>query len=151
MKCVCGNDIFKKAYLGMSCSKCGLVPKNVVYVPLKLLDMNTIIKLSKQGKGGYQPYAIKKREQQEVVSTYIKQAKVPAFNRIDLELVWTCKNARRDKDNISAGVKIVLDSLVDAGVIVNDGWKQIGKILHDWKVTGQDGVGMIIRPTIEGE
>lgn len=39
---------------------------------------------------------------------------------------WFEPNQRRDKDNISAGGrKIIQDALVEAGVLKNDGWREI--------------------------
>lgn len=39
---------------------------------------------------------------------------------------WYEPNQRRDKDNISAGGrKIIQDALVEAGVLQNDGWREI--------------------------
>ena len=44
--------------------------------------------------------------------------------RVHLSFVWFCRNRRKDPDNISsAGRKIILDGLVSAGILQNDGWK----------------------------
>jgi len=37
-----------------------------------------------------------------------------------------------------AGQKFILDGLVQAGVLSNDGWKQIGKVTHDFKIDRQN-------------
>ena len=47
----------------------------------------------------------------------------------NFEFNWYLKNRRKDKDNVSFAKKYILDGMVDAGLIENDGWKQIG----DWK------------------
>lgn len=40
--------------------------------------------------------------------------------------MWVEKNRKRDLDNIAAGGrKLILDSLVDIGVLKNDGWKNV--------------------------
>lgn len=48
----------------------------------------------------------------------------------DYSFVWYCKDKRRDKDNIMAGQKFIFDGLQSAGIIKNDGWKEIGNISH---------------------
>lgn len=55
--------------------------------------------------------------------------------KIDLTFKWFCKDRRRDKDNIAGGgQKFVLDGLQEAGIIRNDGWKEIGKISHEYYI-----------------
>lgn len=56
------------------------------------------------------------------------------FERIDLDITWYCKNKRKDKDNIAVGIKFILDGLVEAKVIKNDGWKEINNFKHTFKV-----------------
>lgn len=56
------------------------------------------------------------------------------MKRIDLDITWYCKNKRKDKDNIAAGIKFILDGLVKAGTIENDGWKQVNNFSHSFKV-----------------
>ena len=47
---------------------------------------------------------------------------------IALSIRWYEKNRRRDPDNISASKKFLLDGMVLAGVIENDGFKNIVSI-----------------------
>lgn len=56
------------------------------------------------------------------------------FEKIDLDITWICKDKRKDKDNIAAGIKFILDGLVVAGVIADDGWKQVNSFKHNFKV-----------------
>lgn len=55
-------------------------------------------------------------------------------NKVDLHFTWICKNKRKDPDNISGGAKFILDGLVKAKVLENDGWKQINSIRHDFEI-----------------
>lgn len=42
-----------------------------------------------------------------------------------MEYLWVEKNKRRDLDNITFGRKIIQDSLVQCGVLKDDGWKYV--------------------------
>jgi len=52
----------------------------------------------------------------------------------DFIITWFCPDKRRDKDNVIAGQKFLFDGLRAAGVIENDGWKQIRDITHRFEV-----------------
>lgn len=45
--------------------------------------------------------------------------------RVKVGITWYCKNQKIDPDNLSFAKKFVIDGLVAAGVIDNDGWKNI--------------------------
>lgn len=45
---------------------------------------------------------------------------------IRLHFHWYCPNRKKDPDNISFAKKFLLDGMVCAGLIPNDGWKHIG-------------------------
>ena len=79
-----------------------------------------------------------KKEYTEIVAWCAKSARLPHFDRVDLIITWYEPNMKRDKDNIMAGQKFILDGLVQAGVLSNDGWKQIGKVTHDFKIDRQN-------------
>jgi len=92
--------------------------------------MNEIIKAA---KSHYQAYNKLKREYTNKVA-WVAKGK-GKFNRIDLDIVWYCKDKRRDKDNIIAGgTKMILDGLVKAGMIKNDGWAEIGYINNYFEI-----------------
>ena len=106
-----------------------------IVIPGELPDLNTIIAESKKGRGKWQPYNEMKQEYTNIVAWIAKSEIKKQLKKIDLEITWICPNRRKDKDNISAGgLKMILDGLVVAGVIENDGWKQIGDISHKFKV-----------------
>ena len=106
-----------------------------IVIPGELPDLNTIIAESKKGRGKWQPYNEMKQEYTNIVAWIAKSEIKKQLKKIDLEITWICKNRRKDKDNISGGgTKFILDGLVAAGVIENDGWKQIGDINHKFKV-----------------
>ncbi len=41
-------------------------------------------------------------------------------------MVCGCFEKRKDKDNISAGKKFILDGLIAAGIIPSDSWRHVG-------------------------
>lgn len=60
--------------------------------------------------------------------------KLPKVDKADFDITWYCKNKRKDKDNIMGGQKFIFDGLVTAGILENDGWKQIGNVSHFFEV-----------------
>lgn len=105
-----------------------------IVIPGELPDLNTIIAESKKGRGKWQPYNEMKQEYTNIVAWIAKSEIKKQLKKIDLEITWICKNRRKDKDNIIAGTKFILDGLVVAGIIEDDGWKQIGDISHKFEV-----------------
>ena len=91
--------------------------------------MNEIVAVSKKH---HMAYASMKKKYTDLVQLHASD--LPKVNRADFLIIWYCKNRRKDKDNITAGVKFILDGLVNAGVIENDGWAQVGNIFHMFKV-----------------
>ena len=103
-------------------------------IPGTLPGLNEIINVS---KSSWMDYARLKRDHTEAVYFCIletKKEKIVKFDRVDIRITWYCPNKRKDKDNITAGVKFILDGLQMAGVIKNDGWNQIGTITHIMKI-----------------
>ena len=100
-----------------------------IIIPGELPDLNTIIDKSKQH---WAAYSKMKKEHTEKVELIAKN-ELSKMNKINLKFKWYCKNRRKDKDNIIVGQKFVLDGLVNAGIIENDGWKQIGKLEHEFE------------------
>jgi len=59
---------------------------------------------------------------------------VPRFEQVYIYYHWLEKDRRRDPDNIVAGMKLINDAMIDAGLISNDGWLQIIGFQHTWSV-----------------
>lgn len=97
-----------------------------VIVPMELPGMNEIVAAAKKGRGAYQPYAEMKRKYTNICAIFAREAvKKPISNPVKLYITWYCKNKRKDKDNISAGKKFIMDGLQKSGVLKNDGWGEI--------------------------
>lgn len=98
-------------------------------IPGSLPGLNEIINAS---KSNWSVYRKMKQEHTELVAWLAKR--LPEINRADITITWYCPNKRKDKDNIMAGQKFLFDGLQKAGVIKNDGWKQIGDITHQFRI-----------------
>jgi hypothetical protein len=98
----------------------------------ELPDLNEIIAIAKKHP---KAYAKAKSMHTEAVAWGCAgvpkgQLKMP----VDVTCTWVTKNLRKDPDNVSAGIKFVLDGLVQAGVLPGDGRKQISSISHRFGV-----------------
>lgn len=105
----------------------------VFTIPGGLADLNT--HLSEVNKNRYAGQQLKNQETNKVkmiASQYRKQAKELELP-IDVHFHWVCKSRRKDKDNIRFAAKYVLDGLEYAGIIPNDGWKEIGNLSDSYE------------------
>lgn len=95
---------------------------------LTLPTTNKIVEANRRNKyaGGKQ-----KRKYTDIITMLTRgQMKKEIAEKVDLHCHWYCKDRRTDKDNVSGGLKFVLDGLQDARVLKNDGWEEIGNIFH---------------------
>ena len=95
--------------------------------------MPTLNEHDKANRGNKYGGASMKKNATNLCAAYIKQAMNKGFNLnelpVNLKFDWYVKNRRKDKDNISFAKKYIFDGMVQAGLLQNDGWKQIG----DWQ------------------
>jgi len=118
-------------------------------IPGELPGLNEIIEYSKEH---WAKYAGEKHNRTEEIAYLAKSQIKGKYQKVDLAFTWFCKNKKRDKDNIIAGQKFVLDGLVAAGVIENDGWEQIGNISHFFSIDKENPrVEVIIKEVEESE
>jgi len=76
--------------------------------------------------------AKQKKDAQEIVCAAILAAKLRPVTDypVTLLIVWYERDRRRDKDNVQSAVKVILDALVEMGIIKGDAWKYVGDIHH---------------------
>jgi len=101
----------------------------------ELPTMNEIVAAS---KSHHLKYSTMKKRYTDLVAWSAMSAKLPIIDHADFEIIWYCKNKKKDKDNITAGQKFIFDGLVTAGVIANDGWAQIGDVNHAFRLDKQN-------------
>lgn len=99
-------------------------------IPGTLPGMNEIIKANRFNRyaGGKQ-----KREETDRIS-WVAKGYPRISKKVDAVITWYCTNRKRDPDNVDAGAKFIFDGLVNAGILFNDGWKNIGDITHRHRV-----------------
>lgn len=105
-----------------------------LFIPGHFPSLNEVIAAAKGHGGRGAGYAKMKREWTEIAWAEAKRAKLRPVERARLEFLWIEKDRRRDKDNIAAAKKFVIDSLVKAGVLPADGWSSVVGFTDDFEV-----------------
>lgn len=99
-----------------------------LFVPGRLPGMNEIVKSAKGYGGRGYGYAKLKREWTETVAILARAQKLTPMERGRFRFEWFepkpgKRFKLRDPDNVAAGGrKVILDGLVEAGVIPDDSW-----------------------------
>ena len=120
-----------------------------LWIPGPLPGINELIGAAKGAGGTGAAYSRIKRQWGETVWAYAKQARLKrVYGPVDVHFVWREKNKRRDLDNIcGGGQKLILDGLVKAGVLENDGWEHVASIEHRFQVDAKNpGVLVHVSP-----
>lgn len=104
-------------------------------IPGVLPGLNEYIEAERGQKGKYKAAAMKKQAQ-NVIGYMIKtQLRGVRFTRpVVVHYLWIEPSRRRDKDNIAFAKKFIQDSLVETGVLQNDGWANIEHLTDDFAV-----------------
>ena len=93
-------------------------------IPLTFPGLNDYINAERTHR---QKAAKMKKQYQDAVMLCIRSQRLPTFDGpVYMYYTWVEKDRRRDKDNIAAfGRKVIQDALVKDGVLKNDGWANI--------------------------
>lgn len=71
----------------------------------------------------------------QIALDYFKEKSLPLPIKVPVTLHFLWKiTANRDPDNVSAGEKFIIDGLVWAKILKDDGARQIKGIYHDFKI-----------------
>ncbi len=107
------------------------------FIPHILPGMNDIIKAAKIRRGKWSAYADQKRDcEQTIVCSLNDLRRVRGL--VWFDFIWFEKSKRRDLDNIAAAKKFILDALVSAGIIENDGWKNVAGWTDIFKISKEN-------------
>ena len=100
----------------------------------ELPDLNTYINAERSNR--YAGASLKKKATDKVVLSIKDKNTVDRrkFNYVSLEISYFCKDKRKDKDNIAFAKKFIFDGLQKAGIIENDGWKNVFNWTEYWHI-----------------
>lgn len=102
----------------------GDVPQRIFF-PL-LPSLNDLLGAAVRPRGRSNAYNTLKQRWTRDLVVLIKQARLRPVTRVTVVFTWCEPTKRRDPDNLAAGGrKLLLDALVAAKVLPNDGWAQI--------------------------
>jgi Holliday junction resolvase RusA-like endonuclease len=113
-------------------------------IPGALPGLNEIVAANRKSR---YTGAEQKRDTQAFIAPFVPRPIATLRSPVVVTIAWHEKDARRDPDNVNAGVKFVLDTLTALGVLVGDGRKHIAGITH--RVT-TDRANPRVEVTIEG-
>ena len=104
-----------------------------ITIPVTFDTLNEVIDANRTSKGSWNKGNSMKKRDQRVICSHLP--KVRFKNPVFLSYHFYEPNRYRDKDNIAGYFhKIFQDALVQAGVIENDGWKNITGFSDDFDV-----------------
>lgn len=109
-----------------------------LWIPGPLPGMNEIVAAAKGSGGKGMGYATMKRIWTEAVWAYARSAGIhrggPFVGPVSFRFLWRERDRRRDKDNVVAARKFVIDGLVAAQVIHKDGWRFVSGWIDDFAI-----------------
>jgi len=123
----------------------GVPTSQTLHIPYRLPGLNDIIgemsgHLTMRGRRVYRYTQTKKRHTHSLVALIHAQGLRPVTGPVWVFCTWTEAGKLRDPDNIaSGGCKLILDALKAAGIIANDGWRNIAGFEHRFEI-GRPGV-----------
>ena len=98
-----------------------------LWIPGPLPGVNELIAAAKSGHGRGNAYARIKAAWMEAIWIRAKVTRMkPMVGAVRLSFLWVERDRRRDPDNVAGGGrKLILDGLVKAGVLTDDGIDEI--------------------------
>lgn len=106
-------------------------------IPGRLEGMNGLISANRRNK--YDGAKVK-REGTALCEWAIRAAKLRKVKHypVTIWIRWTEPNAKRDPDNVESGKKFILDGLQTAGIIENDGARQVKGFVDVFEVDSRN-------------
>jgi Holliday junction resolvase RusA-like endonuclease len=106
-----------------------------IILPGRLPGLNEVISANRAhwSKGAKQ-----KKSLTECLAWHIKAQIKHPVGKATYHFKWVEKDKRRDKDNVASGKKFFMDALQMAGIINNDGWKQVAGFADEFEVDAKN-------------
>jgi len=106
----------------------------VFYIPGELTALNEYIGFERTPRIGSTLAAnVKKRETERVRVGALELPEVKTYP-VKIIMTWYCKDRKHDPDNVAFAKKFILDGLVRAGVLKQDGWNQISGFVDNFEL-----------------
>ena len=110
-----------------------------------LPDLNTVISITKRHWHRYA--SLKKAASNKICLQTLAERLKPIRDPVDVLFTWEQRDRRKDPDNVSHAAKYVLDGLVKAKLLEDDGARQIHSITHRFSYGHPiEGVVVELRP-----
>lgn len=105
-----------------------------LWVPGPIPSLNELIAAAKGGGGTGRAYSRLKAEWKEKVWALAKSERLQPMVQAWITWNWYETSRRRDPDNfVGAGKKLILDGLVMAKVLPDDGWDELLGFTDHWR------------------
>jgi hypothetical protein len=116
------------------------------FIPGPLPCLNDMIAQAKGCGGRGRRYSSSKKQWTWTCATLAKASGLKHMDCVRIGFHWVEQHKRRNPDNIAAAKKYVLDGLVQAGILDNDGWSQIDCWADTFAVGPRPGVHVTVEP-----
>lgn len=114
--------------------------RQTFFVAGPLPGLNEMLASAKGAGGTGRRYSSLKKTWTEAVWATVKSNRVRPVARATIEFVWVERDRRRNPDNVASAKKFILDGLVMAKVLRNDGWGEIAGWSDKFLDVGVPGV-----------
>jgi hypothetical protein len=110
------------------------------FVAGPLPGLNEMLASAKGAGGTGRRYSALKKIWTETVWAVARSNRIRPVARATIEFTWVERNRQRNPDNIASAKKFILDGLVMAKVLKNDGWGEIAGWTDKFTTEGTAGV-----------
>jgi len=119
-----------------------------LWVSGPLPGLNDLLAAAKSGRGKGNAYGRLKAQWTEAIVLLARAARIGRVaSPVRLRFRWIEATRKRDPDNVAAaGRKLVLDGLVEAGVLAGDGWAHVLGWVDTFEIGPRPGVEVSIEP-----
>lgn len=122
----------------------------VLWIPGQLPSLNDLLYAHGTGGGGSgNSYARLKRKWTDDIALLARVGRLMPVECVRLRFTWREKDRRRDPDNVAGGGrKLILDGLVRAKVLKNDGWDEVAGFSDIWEIAAKPGVLVLLETVV---